>query len=131
MASRRQERESALKILFSWDMSGEDIKDIIDKISRHFENIPANSYAEYLCLGVTQNIKKIDSLLSSFSRHWKVGRMGIVERNILRIAVFEIKFMEDLPNNVTINEAIEISKIYGDKESPMFINGILDAIAKS
>ena len=81
--------------------------------------------------GVSTNVREIDQLVESHSTHWKVSRMASVDRNILRMAVFELLYCQDIPASVTINEAIEIAKKYGTEESGAFVNGILDHIAKA
>lgn len=89
------------------------------------------SYAEELLQGIYQHKEEIDNLIQSHSSNWKMERMAMVDRNLLRIAVFEICFSQgQIPPNAAINEAIEIAKKYGTTESAAFLNGILDEIAK-
>jgi transcription antitermination factor NusB len=89
----------------------------------------AQAFAEMLVSGVVAHLEDIDSLLEETSTNWKVARMARVDRNILRLATYELRYCEDIPARVTINEAIEIAKRYGEKDSNAFINGILDRIA--
>lgn len=88
-------------------------------------------FAEYLCRGTVDNRTEIDSLIEKFSTNWKISRMTAVDRNILRLAAFELAYVKDIPHSVTMNEALEIAKKYGTEESSAFINGILDKIAKA
>ncbi|MCL4146986.1 UNVERIFIED_CONTAM: hypothetical protein GTU68_023041 [Idotea baltica] len=88
-------------------------------------------FTERLALGALKNRLAIDSELTCASENWSISRMGRVDRAILRIAAYEILFLEDIPNNVSINEAIEIAKRYGADESPQFVNGVLDKIARA
>ncbi|MCM8784704.1 MAG: transcription antitermination factor NusB [Candidatus Omnitrophica bacterium] len=122
---RRRGREVALKILYKIDMTGEN-KSIL------FENLEQDerviSFAKEIIEGVIKNIKKIDEIISKVSLNWDIKRMSYIDRNILRIGTYEIIFRKDIPPVVSINEAIEISKKYGDADSPKFINGILHKI---
>ena len=86
-------------------------------------------FARALINGTMSHLDFIDTQISAASTHWSLARMCRVDRNILRVAVFEMGFMDDIPPNVTINEAIEIAKKFGTDDSPMFINGVLDNIA--
>jgi N utilization substance protein B len=89
----------------------------------------AREFAEGIVSGVMEHLESIDLLLEECSTNWKVVRMARVDRNILRLATFEIRYRDDIPARVTINEAVEIAKQYGEKDSGSFINGILDRIA--
>ncbi len=88
-------------------------------------------FAFLLCQGVVENIDAIDGILNSSSEHWRVSRMSMIDRNILRLSVYEIVFLSEIPLPVTINEAIEVAKEFGSETSAAFINGILDKIGKS
>ncbi|MBN2808852.1 MAG: transcription antitermination factor NusB [Deltaproteobacteria bacterium] len=87
-------------------------------------------FAEQLASGVLEHLKEIDQEIEERSHHWKLSRMSFIDRNILRIALYELIFCDDIPPNVSINEAIEVAKTYGDKNSAAFINGILDQVKK-
>jgi len=82
-----------------------------------------------LVIGTFRHLDEIDSIINDISRNWKLDRMAVVDRNIIRCAVFELLHLSDIPPIVTINEAIEIAKRYGTEDSPGFINGILDRVA--
>jgi N utilization substance protein B len=87
-------------------------------------------FTTHLVKGVKENTKEIDSTISKYATNWQINRMAVVDRNILRIATFEILYINDIPPNVSINEAVDIAKKYGDTDSGKFVNGILDKISK-
>ena len=134
MGLRRKSRELALQFLFSLDMQGEMAafsgeEEKIASFCKEFDvSSQAFPYAQVLVLGVCQHLAEIDPLLAEYSLHWRVERMSIVDRNILRIAAYELKWAEDVPAQVVINEALEIAKRYSINDSVAFINGILDAL---
>ena len=129
MGTRRKARERALQALFFVDMCGYEAKDALESFRTHF-NPPEIILPFFLKLtnGVLDKKLDIDNIIKEFSQHWKVSRMSCVDRNIIRIAVFEMLCCEDIPAKVSINEAIEIGKKYGTEESGSFINGVLDSI---
>ena len=130
MGVRRQAREAALQALFMCDFVSDWNSQTADFCLEHF-SIPKSvrPYAAQLCAGVIQHIVKIDASLTCASEHWSLNRMGRVDRSILRLATFELMFLDEIPVNVAINEAIEIAKRYGAEESPHFVNGVLDRVA--
>jgi N utilization substance protein B len=83
---------------------------------------------EFIVRGVWTHLKELDTRIESVSENWKMYSMSVIDRNIMRIAVFEILYCSEIPPNVSINEAIELGKVFGDKDSAAFINGILDQI---
>ncbi len=89
-----------------------------------------NSYAGQLLKGIRDNLDKLDSIISRYSQNWKVKRIAMVEMTIMRLAVYEMLYREDVPVKVAINEAIELAKTFGDNNSRNFVNGILDAVAR-
>ena len=91
----------------------------------------AKPFAEQLVHGVLDHLQELDELLQRVADHWSVERMAVVDRNVLRCALFELLYLEEIPAKVTINEAIEIAKRFGSEESGAFINGILDRLIKS
>ena len=137
MGLRRKSRELALQLLFSLDMQGEmasfseEQEQKIAHCCEQFDVSPqALPYAKLLAQGVCQHLGTIDPLLAEYSQHWRVERMSIVDRNILRIAAYELERALDVPAQVVINEALEIAKRYSIGDSVSFINGILDAMQK-
>jgi transcription antitermination protein NusB len=131
-AGRRKSREFAMQALFAMDIAKEEYEYIINDFIISFLNTTnAPEYFLMITKGVSDSIDEIDSIIIKFSINWKLNRISCVDRNILRIAVFEMLFCSDIPNKVAINEAIEIAKKYGTSESGAFINGVLDSINKS
>jgi N utilization substance protein B len=129
MGTRRQAREFAMQALFSMDMncafSGEMLNDYCGCFPPGKRFYP---FFEYLVKGVLDHKGEIDQVIECYSSNWKMRRMACVDRNILRIAVFEMLYGADIPAKVSINEAIDIGKRFGTPESGAFINGILDSI---
>ena len=141
MISRRKAREAVLQALYQCDALKEWSFECADLYFSHFQQealvsedpvIRDNfSYAETVCKGIIEKLSLIDSAISSASERWSVNRMSQVDRNIIRISTYEILFCEDIPVKVSINEAIEIAKRYGTKDTSVFVNGILDKVATS
>lgn len=146
---RRQGRELALKILYSLpDHEGGSLTEVFAEFWRNFrfrDDVlgdveeeesrglpPAQSrqFAETLVTGVAEQLERIDALIAEHSNNWALDRMARVDLALLRMAAFELLCMPDVPANVVINEAIEIGKRFGTRETPAFINGILDQIAR-
>jgi N utilization substance protein B len=130
MGERRLARECALQLLFLIDISGENIETGIIDLWK-LKDPPAHpiqEFCERLGRGFCNNREKIDGIISENADNWRLDRMSIVDRNIMRIAIYEFLFEDDIPEKVSINEAIEIAKRYGGPESTQFINGILDAV---
>ena len=130
---RRQARELALQALFQIEFSPrEDFENSLNTFQGNFKATQdVWSYASRLLRGIHENSLKIDGLIQAQSSHWRLERMATVDRNLLRIAVYEIHFSHgEVPPKVAINEAIEISKKYGNTDSAAFVNGLLDQIAK-
>ena len=127
MGVRREARELALQLLYAMELNPIDIEEGL-RLSR--ENSRASEgvrlFAEELVAGVMANRSAIDKKIRGQSKHWAISRMAKVDLNILRLALFELMFREDIPRNVTINEAIEVAKKFGSEESSAFINGMLD-----
>jgi len=132
MAKRRKAREVALQFLYQLDLNGDDdpIPHDEEFWARHPLDDDTHAFADALVRGTKSNQAKIDHAISQFAEHWDLERMAVVDRNILRLAVYEILWMADVPPKVAINEAIEIAKKFGTKESSRFINGLLDRIHK-
>ncbi len=133
MRKRTKARECALKILYAVDITGDEPKKCIDTFWQNQGDveIEVKAFADSLVVGVSNNKETIDRLLSSYATNWQLKRMAVIDRNILRFATYEILFMEDIPPKVAINEAIDIAKKYGDRDSGKFVNGVLDKINKA
>jgi N utilization substance protein B len=129
MGNRRKARELAMQALFYMEMTESASE---EKLSLFSRSRPASDavlpFFLELVRGVVHSRDRIDAVIERFSSHWKVHRMSGVDRNLLRIAVYEMMVRDDIPAKVSINEAIEIGKKYGTEESGAFINGILDSI---
>jgi len=129
MGNRRKSRELAMQALFYMDMSRDDSNEMLESFCDNFSP-PKKMLSFFLKLvkGVVQGKGEIDSILERFSDNWKLSRMSCVDRNTMRIAVYELLYCHDIPSKVSINEAIDMGKKFGTKESGAFINGILDSI---
>ncbi len=132
MRSRSKSREVALCVLYQIEMTKADSD---EAISSYFESDPAKQeivdFCKQLIKGTLQEKEHIDFLIKKHVKNWEIERMAVVDRNILRMSCFEIMFLDDIPPKVSINEAIELAKRYGDIDSPRFVNGVLDKIYKT
>ena len=133
MGVRRKSREFALQMLFQWDITHDPIDKIITPFWESVETPESPEVIEFanaLATGTIDHVEKIDVLLQRHAEHWRLDRMAGVDRNLLRLAVYE--FLDDakIPKAVIINEAIEIARRFSTQESPQFINGILDSVRR-
>ncbi|MCP3738536.1 transcription antitermination factor NusB [Rossellomorea sp. BNER] len=124
---RRTAREKALQALFQVDMAGIDPKEALVNVS---EGQDVDAYLEEIVMGFIREQESIDELIKKHLERWSFDRLAKVDRNILRTAVYELLYVEDTPNKVVINEAIEVAKTFGDDTSRKFINGILSKISQ-
>jgi len=132
MGIRRKSRELAMQALFYMDTNGDISLENLDLYCSNFQ--PAENVRPFfmrLAGGVIGVQSRVDAVIERFSSNWKMHRMSGVDRNVLRLAVYEVLFCEDIPIKVSINEAIDIGKKFGSDESGAFINGILDSIRKA
>src|ERR1041384_916441 len=133
MGSRRKARECALQMLFAADVA----ETRADELARTFWSEladgdlepQAREFATRLALGTLANVAEVDERIRSRAEHWRISRMALVDRNVLRLAVYEF-LHEPTPRTVTINEALEIARRFSSYEATQFINGILDAIKR-
>jgi len=129
MGERHRAREFALQMLFQMDIGGAGIEDTFAAFwASHPVPGVTRDYAERLVRGTIDHRGEIDRLIGDSTEHWRVDRMAGVDRNILRLAVYEFLFERETPAIVAIDEAIEIAKRFGGEDSGQFINGILDAV---
>lgn len=129
---RSYAREAALSLLYSNDITESDIEEVLDEGRYPSDDIDVSEYAEMLVLGVMQHRDEIDERLSAVSENWTIERMPVVDRAILRLAVYEMLFVDDVPISVSINEAVELAKVYGgENDSSRFVNGVLGRIARA
>ena len=132
MANRRKGRELALQALYQIDLLRSFDEASLDSFFESFYSKESrDDFSLEVIRGVLLNIKELDELIEKYSENWKLARMPIVDRNILRMAIFELLHKEDIPVKVTMNEAIEIGKKFGSENTGSFVNGILDKIAKT
>jgi transcription antitermination factor NusB len=133
MRKRTQSREIALKILYASDISKEPAEESTLKFWKNDGEADEDikEFANFLVSGVSANLKELDETITKYAANWELDRMATIDRNVMRIAVFELLFVPDIPPKVAINEAIDIAKKYGDKDSGKFVNGILDKINKT
>ncbi len=132
MNLRRKAREYALQILFQYDLANGNMSEIVENFWKEKKaNNKIVSFCSQLVNGTIENINEIDKCISHHSMNWKLERMSTVDRNVLRIATYELLFLKEVPPPVVINEAIEVAKKFGTEDSAKFINGILDAIRRS
>ena len=132
MTLRRKARILAMQMLYRVDIGKFDHNEVLRdflKISSYHESV--KEFVNVLFAGTFTHIEAIDQKIEEATSHWTVERLASVDRNILRMATFEILFLDEISVSVTINEAIEIAKVYSTEESSRFINGILDEIAKT
>lgn len=130
MLERTRARRQALQILYQREVTGESVGRILDEASYSVEDGEPSEYCRELVVGVEQELERIDRTLAEVSEHWSVSRMPYVDRNILRVATYEILERPDVPNGVVIDEAVELAKVYGGEDSSKFVNGVLGRIAE-
>ena len=132
MGGRRKSRELALQILYQIDVNHESPRSALDLFWWNFKSWEDHrEFTERLVEGVCEYRKEIDTIIKKHSENWKLERMPRVDRNVLRLAVYEIFYCHDIPFKVTINEAVDLGKKYGTEKSGSFINGILDSVSIS
>jgi N utilization substance protein B len=133
MGSRRKARECALQMLFAADVAGTHVDELVrtfwSELSDAELDEHARNFATRLVTGTLSNLAEVDERIRSRAEHWRISRMALVDRNVLRLAVYEFAH-EPTPRTVTINEALEIARRFSTYEATQFINGILDAIKR-
>ncbi len=129
---RRKAREYALQILFQLDIRKEKPSAAVLRSfwAEYDPDAEVKAFAEEIVKGTIKHRTKIDNHLHQCAKNWSLDRMAVVDRNVLRMAVYELLYRMDIPTSVTINEAIEVAKKYGADDSGAFVNGILDRVAR-
>lgn len=127
--TRKKAREEAFILIFEKVFNDCSIEEILD-IAAEVRDLEPDDYINRAFCGVYDNVEEIDGVISENAVGWKIGRISKTALAILRLAIFEIKFMEDIPASVSINEAVELSKKYATSEDASFVNGILSTIVK-
>jgi len=131
MGTRRKARESALQVLYQWEFAPSEPGDSLTQYWKYKKAPPdIKDYCEELVRGILSRREEIDRAIQGVSENWRLSRMAVVDRNILRLAVYELMWEKALPPAVVINEAIEIAKRYSGREAADFVNGLLDALRK-
>lgn len=133
MRKRTQAREYVLQILYQAEMTRRNIEAAGGQFWAEFDSVDDTvlKFARRLTSGIEQALADIDAKITQYATNWQIKRMAVIDRNVLRIGVYELLFTEDIPPKVTINEAVELAKKYGDLDSGKFVNGILDKIHKT
>lgn len=131
MLERRRARHQALHILYQREITDQPLSTILRDGSVNVEDGQPTDYCREIVLGVEAHQARIDRMIEDISENWVLSRMPLVDRNILRLAVYEMLYRgDDVPDSVAINEAVEMAKVYGGADSPKFVNGILGRIAE-
>ncbi|KKR32097.1 MAG: N utilization substance protein B-like protein [Candidatus Falkowbacteria bacterium GW2011_GWF2_39_8] len=134
MSNRHLARTIAMQSLFLWDFNGKEKQGLEEIIKNNFSHFAPNfndhGFTEVLVKGVIEHIDEINSYIIRYATEWPLEQITIVDRNVLRIGVYELIFDQDIPAKVAINEAIEIAKAFGGESSGKFVNGVLGAIFK-
>jgi N utilization substance protein B len=130
MAARSKARKRALDVLFASDVRGESANDALDRAIDEGD-APTNAYTVVLVRGVVEHQARIDELLTTYSEGWSLERMPAVDRNVLRLGVFELLYAEDVPDPVAVTEAMALVRELSTDESPAFVNGILGNIMRN
>ncbi len=127
--TRKQAREEAFILIFEKEFNDDALADIIS-LAEEVRDIKADEYVKKVFFGVFENIEKIDGIISQNAVGWSINRITKTALAILRLALFEMEFYDEIPVSVSINEAVELAKKYATKEDASFINGILSTVAK-
>jgi N utilization substance protein B len=129
LGKRRRSREFALQVLYQLEITKQNALQAMVQLRENFSSEEEDDeFAKRIVLGVMDHRQEIDRLIEGRSENWRLDRMTIIDRNILRIAIFELLYCDEVPPKVTLNEAIDLGKRYGSEESGSFVNGILDRI---
>ena len=130
MLERTRSRRQALQMLYQRDITGDGITLILNTKAYSIEDGEPDEFCRALLAGVEEHLEMIDEMVGLVSENWSVSRMPLVDRNILRLATYEILYEFDVPASVAINEAVELAKVYGGEDSSKFVNGVLGRIAE-
>lgn len=130
MGARTKARKRALDVLYAADLRGETGVEALERVIAEGEP-PANPYTSVLVRGVTERRERIDEVLEEFSTDWSLARMPAVDRNVLRIGVWELLWADDVPDTVAVTEAMGLVRELSTDESPAFVNGVLGAIQRN
>jgi len=130
--SRRQARERALQVLFQVDVGGADPDMALRLMDEDFGNLTkSGDFTKRLVYGVIEHLEPLDRVISNVSKDWSLNRIARVDKSIMRLALFEMLYCDDIPRSVSVNEAVEMGKIFGGEDSGKFINGILGKVLEN
>lgn len=131
MSTRREAREWTVQLLFQLDLNPDDLDTAFTRFwAERKADARAREFTEALVRRVRDNLDRIDGMLKKYAEHWEINRMGVIDRNVIRMAICEMLFCNDIPPVVSINEAVDIAKYFSSTESGKFVNGILDRVSK-
>jgi len=134
MSNRHLARTIAMQTLYLWDFNGQEEKDLNKIIEKNLNEFASGfndeGFTKETVAGVIKNLTEIDNYITKYAPEWPIDQITTIDRNILRLGIYEMAFNKDIPERVAINEAIEIAKAYGGESSGKFINGVLGAIYK-
>ena len=148
MRKRTRSREFALQVLYEIDVAGPPVREALqdfwldrsdlalsnsekEAVEKDKQEPEIRKYTEHLVEGTLDKLSAIDPTIERYAENWEIARMACVDRNILRLATYEMLFIDEIPLKVAINEAVDLAKRYGEADSSKFVNGILDRIAKT
>lgn len=128
---RRMARLAAMQTLCEMDSTNHSLNEVLDrKLETERLSRDAAEFLDALCAGAVENVDEIDRIIERFAPSWPVSQMATVDRNLLRMAIYEIAIWRETPPGVAINEAVELAKAFGSESSPRFVNGVLGAVAR-
>mgnify|MGYP000785187514 CR=1 FL=1 len=128
--TRHESRELAFILLFEKSFSGEPVKEILENAGEA-RDVAADDFALSLASGAEERLEEVDALIAEASHRWSKNRLSRVALAVLRLAVYEMRWVEEIPVSVSINEAVELTKAYGGEEEASFVNGVLGGIART
>lgn len=128
--TRKQERDKAFCLIFEKSFKDDSCEEILE-LAESISEFELTEYTKDLFIGVFGNLEFIDGVISKYLKNWSINRISKADLSLLRLAVYEIKFCDDIPENVTINEIVELAKVYCGEKSPAYINGVLGSISRS
>ena len=128
--TRKQEREKAFCLIFEKSFKEDTCEEILE-LAESLSEFELTEHIKLLFIGVFENIEFIDGIISKHLKNWTINRVSKTDLSLMRLAVYEMKFCDDIPENVTINEIVELAKIYCGEKGPSYINGVLGSISPS
>lgn len=128
--SRKEAREKLFELVFETDFNRDASPEVLYSVACELREIPQDGYIKNAYMGIVSRIEMIDTVIGSYSKGWKADRLSRVSRSILRIAIYEILFLPEIPGNVSISQAVELSVKYGEDRAKQFVNGVLSSFYK-